>query len=394
MSDRLGYFGGRAFPRLALTGLALVWLSGCSADVSRFSDSGNIFTNPFASQTGSASPGAGAPSGQVAAAPLAASQNVARAPLPGASTTPQAVGGSAVGWTPVGGSPVVVAQGETLDSLSGRYGVPAAALLSANGLKSASEVKGGMRMIVPVYSAGGGRAVAKADERGHGASSKEVADASTKRAQKTAVKVAANGEPDSAKSKKTKAEDKAANETKAQQKPAGKAKTPDEGTKPATVAAKADPSKPTGKKPASEDTPTGAVEPKGGEAKTAEADAPEFRWPARGRIIEGFKAGGNDGINISVPAGTSVRAAENGVVVYSGDGLKGYGNLVLIKHPNGFVTAYANNGELDVKRGETVKRGQIIAKSGDSGNVNAPQLHFELRKGSTPVDPTQYLAGL
>ena len=95
-----------------------------------------------------------------------------------------------------------------------------------------------------------------------------------------------------------------------------------------------------------------------------------------------------------MPPGTSVRAAENGVVVYSGDGLKGYGNLVLIKHPNGFVTAYANNGELDVKRGETVKRGQIIAKSGDTGNVNAPQLHFELRKGSTPVDPTNYLAGL
>src|SRR5208283_4185366 len=158
----------------------------------------------------------------------------------------------------------------------------------------------------------------------------------------------------------------------------------------------------TGKKPAIDNTPTGNVDPRAASAKepatAAEADAsggtPEFRWPARGRIIEGFKSGGNDGINISVPPGTSVRAAENGVVVYSGDGLKGYGNLVLIKHPNGFVSAYANNGELDVKRGETVKRGQIIAKSGDTGNVNAPQLHFELRKGSTPVDPTQYLAGL
>ena len=95
-----------------------------------------------------------------------------------------------------------------------------------------------------------------------------------------------------------------------------------------------------------------------------------------------------------MPAGTSVRAAESGTVVYSGDGLKGYGNLVLIKHPNGFVTAYGNNGELDVKRGEQVKRGQVIAKSGDTGNVNSPQLHFELRKGSTPVDPTSYLAGL
>ena len=115
-----------------------------------------------------------------------------------------------------------------------------------------------------------------------------------------------------------------------------------------------------------------------------------------GRIIQGFKggAGGNDGINIAVPEGTAVKAAEGGVVAYAGSELKGYGNLVLIRHPNGYVTAYANNGEIDVKRGETVKRGQMIAKSGQSGNVSSPQLHFELRKGSQPVDPTSYLAGL
>ena len=156
----------------------------------------------------------------------------------------------------------------------------------------------------------------------------------------------------------------------------------------------------TAKKSQPDVTPTASVKPDDTAAPmtSAEADAagvaPEFRWPARGRIIEGFKAGGNDGINIAVPEGTSVRAAESGVVAYAGDELKGYGNLVLIRHPNGFVTAYANNGELDVKRGETVKRGQIIAKSGQTGNVNSPQLHFELRKGSTPVDPTSYLAGL
>ena len=169
-----------------------------------------------------------------------------------------------------------------------------------------------------------------------------------------------------------------------------------------TVVAKAEPAAPDGQEARHRQHADRQRRSEGGEREGAgyrrQADAsgstPEFRWPARGRIIEGFKSGGNDGINISVPPGTSVRAAESGVVVYSGDGLKGYGNLVLIKHPNGFVSAYANNGELDVKRGETVKRGQIIAKSGDTGNVNAPQLHFELRKGSTPVDPTQYLAGL
>ncbi len=123
------------------------------------------------------------------------------------------------------------------------------------------------------------------------------------------------------------------------------------------------------------------------------AGSPEFRWPAHGRIIQGFK-NGNDGINIAVPEGTSVKAAETGTVAYAGSELKGYGNLVLIRHPNGYVTAYANNGELDVKRGDQVKRGQVIAKSGQSGNVSSPQLHFELRKGSQPVDPTSYLAGL
>jgi murein DD-endopeptidase MepM/ murein hydrolase activator NlpD len=95
-----------------------------------------------------------------------------------------------------------------------------------------------------------------------------------------------------------------------------------------------------------------------------------------------------------VPEGTAVKAADDGVVAYAGSELKGYGNLVLVRHSNGFVSAYANNSELEVKRGDPVKRGQTIAKSGQTGNVATPQLHFELRKGSTPVDPTQYLAGL
>ena len=140
-------------------------------------------------------------------------------------------------------------------------------------------------------------------------------------------------------------------------------------------------------------TPTASLPPAASAPAATATGNPEFRWPARGRIIQGFQ-GGNDGINIAVPEGTSVKAAEGGVVAYAGSELKGYGNLVLIKHPNGFVSAYANNGSLDVKRGDQVKRGQIIAKSGQSGNVSSPQLHFELRKGSTPVDPTGYLAGL
>jgi murein DD-endopeptidase MepM/ murein hydrolase activator NlpD len=134
-------------------------------------------------------------------------------------------------------------------------------------------------------------------------------------------------------------------------------------------------------------------------AKAADATGalPTFRWPVRGKVITGYgaKTNGksNDGINLAVPEGTPVKAAEDGVVAYSGNELKGYGNLVLVRHSNGYVTAYAHASELLVKRGDTIKRGQIIAKSGQSGEVGSPQLHFEIRKGSNPVDPLQFLNG-
>ena len=133
------------------------------------------------------------------------------------------------------------------------------------------------------------------------------------------------------------------------------------------------------------------------EKPTDNGGAPSFRWPARGRVISGSGAmtngQQNDGINLALPEGTPVHAAEDGVVAYAGSELKGYGNLVLIRHSNGFVTAYAHASEIMVKRGDQVRRGQVIAKSGQTGNVSSPQLHFEIRKGSTPVDPTQYLPG-
>lgn len=122
----------------------------------------------------------------------------------------------------------------------------------------------------------------------------------------------------------------------------------------------------------------------------------EFRWPVRGRVISKFgpKPNGkqNDGINIAVPQGTAVKAAENGVVAYAGNELEGYGNLILVRHADGWVSAYAHNSELLVKRGDTVRRGQVIAKAGQTGAVDQPQLHFELRKGSKPVDPLLHMA--
>ncbi len=147
-----------------------------------------------------------------------------------------------------------------------------------------------------------------------------------------------------------------------------------------------------------------AIAPQTGNAGSLAPVAPEpttaatagFRWPVRGRIISGFgkKPNGerNDGINLAVPEGTSVKAAEDGTVIYAGNELKSYGNLVLIRHANGWVSAYAHNSKLEVKRGDQVKRGQVIALSGMSGGVTTPQVHFELRKDAAPVDPLQHLS--
>jgi murein DD-endopeptidase MepM/ murein hydrolase activator NlpD len=175
---------------------------------------------------------------------------------------------------------------------------------------------------------------------------------------------------------------------------AGETGAPANPAKPGAVHAAAPEASGQSNGPKSEQANSAAVGSGPAGTKLSEAANPEFRWPARGRIIQAFKPGGNDGINIALPEGTSIKAAESGVVAYAGNELKGYGNLVLIRHPNGFVSAYANASEIEVRRGETVKRGQTIAKSGQSGNVSTPQLHFELRKGTKPVDPARYLAGV
>ncbi|MHA1597529.1 MAG: peptidoglycan DD-metalloendopeptidase family protein [Alphaproteobacteria bacterium] len=121
-----------------------------------------------------------------------------------------------------------------------------------------------------------------------------------------------------------------------------------------------------------------------------------FAWPVRGKVLSSFgaKQNGlqNDGINIQAAVGASVKAAENGVVAYAGNELRGFGNLLLIKHSGGWITAYAHNRELLVKRGEKIKKGQAIARVGSSGGVKTPQLHFELRKGKRAVDPLKHLS--
>lgn len=121
----------------------------------------------------------------------------------------------------------------------------------------------------------------------------------------------------------------------------------------------------------------------------------QMRWPVRGKVLTSFgqRDGGtvNDGIDIMVPEGTPVKAAENGVVIYAGDGLKEFGQTVLVRHENGLVTVYGHNSKINVQRGQKVRRGEEIARSGMSGNAKAPKLHFEVRKNSTPVNPSKYL---
>lgn len=130
----------------------------------------------------------------------------------------------------------------------------------------------------------------------------------------------------------------------------------------------------------------GAPPPRGGA---------RFLWPVKGKLISGYgpKPDGlhNDGLNIAAPKGAAVVAADNGVVAYAGNELRGFGNLLLLKHSDGWITAYAHLDKIEVERGASVKRGQVIARVGQTGGVSSPQLHFELRKGSQAVDPSDQM---
>lgn len=125
------------------------------------------------------------------------------------------------------------------------------------------------------------------------------------------------------------------------------------------------------------------------------AAASSFAWPVRGAIVSEYGSGDlgrrNDGVNIAAPLGAPVRAAADGTVVYRGSELEGFGNLLLVKHPDGFVTAYAHNDTMLVKKGDAVRKGQIIAKVGQTGAVSSPQLHFEIRQELKTVDPVALL---
>jgi len=263
----------------------------------------------------------------------------------------------------VQGYRVKVAKGDTLSSLSRRYGVPVERIISANNLPDGRLSKG-QELVLPGVTAAKEAAVAKAQSNVRVVKTETIAaPKSTSLAEEEASEV--EGRDAGAK--------QAAKANEALGKPEANG-----------IAASSETTGPSKRVASVDQLPT--PDPMSGNS---------FRWPVKGRVISGFgtKPGGghNDGIDVAVPQGTSVKAAENGVVAYSGNELKGYGNLVLIRHANNWVSAYANNEELLVKRGDKVRRGQIIAKAGATGAVSQPQVHFELRKGSRPVAPTKHM---
>lgn len=315
-------------------------------------------------------------------------------------------------WNAKGGTFIKVRPGDTARILATRYLVPLEVLLRVNGLSSAEQVRSGSRIVIPIYTADS--ALRRGNRRAPVRPLRRTARSQLLRHEKLRFVKGPSGIPlhrgtrgkvERWNKERRKALGRSAElRTRKVRNAAHAALLKKPPSAPGNEQAR-EPTPPRGtrleqgapRKVAIDSAATGSLPPHKQLASLSsdrESARPRFSWPVHGRIIEGFKVGSNDGINIAVPDGTTVKAADDGVVAYAGDELKGYGNLVLIRHPNGFVSAYADNGRLEVKRGESVKRGQAIAKSGQSGNVSSPQLHFELRKGQTPVDPTRYLAGL
>ena len=444
----------RRVPQVAVLALMSVGFAGCSADMqTRFSDSS--FSNPFASQpeaTGTVrAPAAERREPPQYARPQTQSPQFQSQSLPAPAVAapgayPASSGGVSGGGrgissyappthSPIettatvpprsvaaarpaaqGGTTIIIGTSDTLDILAKRYNVSSAAILQANGYKGPRTLSPGQQLIIP-------RATATAAAPTPApAASKPVAAAAAPSVHvvnrgDTLISIARRNQVPVAELAKANNLDQSARLSLGMKLtvPAKSAAAAAPAAQP-VAAAPVQPAAPVAAAPAKmaaaggppqaarlASATTNVVEEKAAAeaapVKPSEATGalPTFRWPVRGKVITsyGAKTNGksNDGINLAVPEGTPVKAAEDGVVAYSGNELKGYGNLVLVRHSNGYVTAYAHASELLVKRGDTIKRGQIIAKSGQSGEVGSPQLHFEIRKGSSPVDPLQFLNG-
>jgi murein DD-endopeptidase MepM/ murein hydrolase activator NlpD len=410
----------RFSPRAAVLALITASVAACSADTSRFSD------NPFASI---GHPEATASMPQAAQAPQPAGTSVAansagtaggkamvmnRSARPG---TPEVTGSvvrkSSANWSWDGGTAITVAAGDTVDTIARRYGVPASVIMQANNIAAPATIHPGQRLVIPRYTPS--RVAATPAPAPRPAATTSAPVAAVNPGGNPGVHVVAAGDTLAKISHRYhKSVNDIAKANNVQptatlnvgdrliipgaQASAVKANAPAAvaQAKPVVVASAA-PKEIEPVQSASVVAPTDALDKEAAKLAEGTGAVPKFRWPANGRVIAGYgpttNGQQNDGINIALPENTPVKAAEDGVVAYAGNELKGYGNLVLVRHPNGYVTAYAHTKELLVKRGDQVKRGQVIARSGQTGNVNAPQLHFEIRKGASPLDPTRFLNG-
>jgi murein DD-endopeptidase MepM/ murein hydrolase activator NlpD len=437
MSCVLEMLRARCWPRVAALALTTISVAACSGDASRFNESpfssasipeatgsiaqgapaSRVESRPLAPQPAQLSGTAGASGGSKSAVlqgPTQARANAAGAPEAARSVVRKPAPNANWSWD--GGTAVTVAPGETVDAIARRYGVPASVIMQANNIASPAIIYPGQRLVIPRYSQTPvATAAAPANRPASPPTAPAAAPASVAAAtpaSNAGVHVVAAGDT---LSKIARRYNKPANEI-AKANNIQSTATLNVGDRlvipgaqaavkpnaPALGAAKPAPSA-----AVKEAEPTQSAAVITPAPDTLDKDAtklaegtgalPKFRWPANGRVIAGYgptpNGQQNDGINIALPENTPVKAAEDGVVAYAGNELKGYGNLVLVRHPNGYVTAYAHAKELLVKRGDQVKRGQVIARSGQTGNVNAPQLHFEIRKGASPLDPTRFLNG-
>ncbi len=354
------------------------------------------------------------------------------------------------GWTSTGGTMITVQQGETLYNISKRYGVPVSALKKANGIGHENSLRAGQQLLIPNYVYSSNAPVSAPDNnpktRAARASTGSIgeADVSKVKAPAAKPKIASSQTIKKLKQQVSSSSDydtpdytaitgSVADENQIYVVKSGdslsrigkqygvsvSALQSQNGLSNSNIRIGQKLSIPSGDgqvQTASvkssnygvDPIVTGAVDNTDGQVTSTsetynEATAPkrsgisDFRWPVRGRIVSEFgeKQGSekNDGIDISVPEGTAVRAAENGVVIYTGTEISMYGKLVLLRHEDGWVSAYAHNRDYEVVKGDQVRRGQIIARSGKTGETDRPKLHFELRKDSNPVDPQKHLTG-
>lgn len=401
MSPVVELLYARRVPHAALALISLA-IAGCSSDMStRMQALGAPFgshpdTTGSVAQAGRQDPPQSAGVSPAVTAPQ--SYQMASATGVAGALPPQSEGAG----EPGGGIHIIVGTSDTLEVLAHRYHVTPAAILAANGYKGPRTLSPGQSLVIPRQTAAHSPDHPKKDK---------VADASS-------VHVVRHGDTLRSIARRNHVSERELAQAN-KLKPGAKLKLGTRLTVPTKVtaappAAPAPEPQPVAAVPAAprimataapqsarlaQASPAARDSAPVAPAKLSEAPGalPTFRWPVRGKVITayGAKTNGksNDGINLAVPEGTPVKAAEDGVVAYSGNELKGYGNLVLLRHANGYVTAYAHASEVLVKRGDTIKRGQVIAKSGQSGEVTSPQLHFEIRKGSTPVDPLQFLNG-